>query len=170
MSTTLAPLHRLLCKDNKWKWSKAQAEAFKKAKDLLQSSSLLVHFGKPFTLYSEHQPLKHLLSESRQIPVMVSSRIQRWALSAYQYTIQHRPGTKMANADALSRLPLPESPSSVPIPGDINVVLDHLSQNVVSASQIKTWTGKDPVLARVRHLVQTGWTISDPGPDIHPYF
>ena len=241
MSTILAPLHRLLCKDTKWKWSKAQAEAFKKAKDLLQSSSLLVHFdgvkplllscdaspyglgavlahkmddnsekpiafisrtlspaekkysqlekealaivfavtrfhqylfGKPFTLYSDHQPLKHLLSESRQIPVMASSRIQRWALtlSAYQYTIQHRPGTKMANADALSQLPLPESPSSVPIPGDINVVLDHLSQNVVSASQIKLWTGKDPVLARVHHLVQTECTISDPGPDIRPYF
>ena len=64
----------------------------------------------------------------------------------------------MANADALSRFPLPESPSSVPIPGDINVVLDHLSQNVVSASQIKTWTGKDPVLARVRHLVQENYT------------
>ena len=44
MSTILAPLHSLLCKDTKWKWSKAQAEAFKKAKDLLQSSLLLVHF------------------------------------------------------------------------------------------------------------------------------
>ena len=51
---------------------------------------------------------------------MASSRIQWWALrlSAYQYIIQHRPGTKMANADALSRFPLPESPLSVPIPGD----------------------------------------------------
>ena len=33
-------------------------------------------------------------------------RIQRWALtlSGYQYTIQHRAGTKVANADALSQL------------------------------------------------------------------
>ena len=76
----------------------------------------------------------------------------------------------MANADVLSRLLLPESPSSVPIPGDINVVLDHLSQIVVYASQIKSWTVKDPVLARVCHLVQRGWTISDPGPDIRPHF
>ena len=145
MSTILAPLHRLLCKDTKWKWSKAQAEVFKKAKDLLQSSSLVVHFdgakplllscdvspyglgavlahkmddnsekpiafisrtlspaekkysqlekkelaivfavtqfhqylfGKPFTLYFDHHPLKHLLSESCQIPVMASSRVQ----------------------------------------------------------------------------------------------
>ena len=59
-------------------------------------------YGNPFTLYSHHQPLKHLLSESHQIPVMPSSRIPRWALTltAYQYTIQHRPSTKMANTDA----------------------------------------------------------------------
>ena len=48
----------------------------------------------------------------------------------------------MANADALSQLPLPEAPSSVPIPGDINIVLDQLSHNVVSASLIKSWTEK----------------------------
>ena len=76
----------------------------------------------------------------------------------------------MANADALSRHPLPESPLSVPIPGDINLVLEHLSDNVVTAPQIKLWAEKDPVLARVRHLVQTGWTICDPRPDILPYF
>lgn len=59
--------------------------------------------GRPFTIYSDHQPLKYLFSESRQVPVMAASRIQRWALtlSAYQYTIQYRPGFKMANADAL---------------------------------------------------------------------
>ena len=87
---------------------------------------------------------------------MASSRIQRWALTlaAYQYTIQHRPGTKMANANVLSRLLLPESPLSVPIPGDINLVQNHLSDNVVTASQIKVWTEKkDPVLMRVCRLV-----------------
>ena len=28
-------------------------------------------FGNPFTLYSDHQPLKHLHSESRQVPVIL---------------------------------------------------------------------------------------------------
>ena len=40
----------------------------------------------------------------------------------------------MANVDALSQLPLPESPLSVLIHGDINLVLEHLSDNVVTAS------------------------------------
>ena len=50
----------------------------------------------PFAIYSDHEPLKYLFNESRQIPVIASSRIQRWALTsgAYQYSIQHRPGKK----------------------------------------------------------------------------
>ena len=35
-------------------------------------------YGHHFTIYSDHQPLKYLFSESRQVPTMASSRIQRW--------------------------------------------------------------------------------------------
>ena len=76
----------------------------------------------------------------------------------------------MPNANALCQLPLPESPLSVQIPVDITLVLNHLSDNIVIASQIKLWTKKDPILARVCYLVQSRWNISDPGPDIRPYF
>ena len=40
---------------------------------------------------------------------MASGRIQRWALllAAYDYRIRYRQGKANANADALSRLPLP---------------------------------------------------------------
>ena len=44
-------------------------------------------YGVHFTIQSDHQPLSFLFSELRGIPVMASSRIQRWALtlSAYHY-------------------------------------------------------------------------------------
>ena len=63
-------------------------------------------YGHRFTIYSDHQPLKYLFSESRQVPTMASSGIQIWALtlSAYEYSIQYRPGSCLGNADALSRL------------------------------------------------------------------
>ena len=82
VSTFLAPLHRLLCKDTKWKWSKAQAEAFKKAKDLLQSFSLLVHFdgAKPLLLSCDAPPyslgavLAHKMDDNSEKPIAFISR------------------------------------------------------------------------------------------------
>ncbi|KAL7852512.1 hypothetical protein SRHO_G00182970 [Serrasalmus rhombeus] len=44
LSTILAPLHELLRKDREWKWGKEQEAAFKNAKALLQTSSVLVHY------------------------------------------------------------------------------------------------------------------------------
>ena len=159
LSTSLGPLHLLLCKNSRWNWSTEHSEAFTKVKSLLQSSSLLVHYddkkplllacdaspcgidailshcmddgsdkpitfifrtlapaeknysqlekealaivstvkrlhhylyGRHFTIYSDHQPLKYILNESKPIPVMLSSRVQHWALtlSAYDYSIQ----------------------------------------------------------------------------------
>ena len=39
----------------------------------------------------------------------------------------------MANADALSRLPLSLQPQTVPVPGDINLVFQHLNTTPVTA-------------------------------------
>ena len=108
---------------------------------------------------SDHKPLQYLLSESRGVPVMASARLQRWALilGAYQYTISYRPG-EMANADGLSRLPLPESPASakVPFPGEVVCLLQTLQSLPITAEQIRQWTTKDPILSRVRELVAKG--------------
>ena len=128
--------------------------------------------GRPFTIYSDHQ-LKYLFSESRQMPVMAASRIQRWALTVggYQYTIQHRPGPRMANA-ALSHLLLPDQPSDsqIPLPGDVDLLLNHLSEVIVTASQIKAWTEKDPILSKVHHLILHGWPTSNSDATLQPYF
>ena len=44
LSTILVPLHEVLAKDCKWTWGKRQVEAFNRAKDMLNSSDLLVHY------------------------------------------------------------------------------------------------------------------------------
>jgi hypothetical protein len=75
-------------------------------------------YGRVFKIYTDHKPLMSLFSETRGIPPLASARIQRWALilSAYQYSIVYRTGKDNANADALSRLPLPETPVSTYVP------------------------------------------------------
>jgi len=65
-------------------------------------------FARKFILVTDHLPLKPIFHPSKNIPVVASSLLQqRWAviLCSYQYEIQHKKGTNINNADALSRLP-----------------------------------------------------------------
>ena len=92
----------------------------------------------------------YIFNASKAIPVMASPRVIRWSLtlSAYSYEIRYRPGKQQAIADALSRLPLLESPSNVPVPAETVLLLNELSRSPTSAADIKLWTAKDPVLAQ----------------------
>ena len=119
-------------------------------------------FGRRFTLCTDHKPLQSLLNESKAIPTIASARIQRWALtlSMYEYTIKFKSGTTNGNADALSRLPLPDTPAETPMPSELVLLLEHLSSGPLTAVQIKTMTRKDPILSRVyMHMLQ-GWPLA----------
>ena len=115
--------------------------------------------GKSFTIVSDYKPLQYLFSESRVTPSLASARIQHWSwtLGAYSYNIEYKPGQHNGNADMFSRLPLPETPTDVPIPGETVLVLDMLLSLPVTVEQIRQWTTHDPILSRVRTLVQQGW-------------
>ena len=127
-------------------------------------------YGRKFIITSDHKPLEHIFSSTRPTPSLASARIQRWALtlSAYNYQIQYKPGKDNSNADALSRLPLPESPTSVPLPGETIFLMDTLETSPVNATQIRTWTSKDPVLSRVKELVLQGW-VDTTDEQLQPY-
>ena len=127
-------------------------------------------FGRKFTIHSDHKPLQHLFSESCPIPQLALAQIQRWALtlSAYDYTIVYRPGTEMANADSLSRLPLPEAPVSVPLPGETILLMETLHTSPISSEQLKNWSAHDPVLSCVLETVRTGWQHLE-GVEFKPY-
>ena len=126
--------------------------------------------GRHFTILSDHKPLQHLFQETSGIPILASARIQRWALTlgAYDYTIQYKPGPTHANADVFSRLPLPDSPRTVPLPGETTLTLNMLESLPVTADQIQKWTSRDPTLSKVRLLLSSGWKKTDQ-PDLAPY-
>lgn len=83
--------------------------------------------------------------------------MQRWALllSAHDYTIEYRKGPLHANADGLSRLPLPlvyhETPGAVEV-----FYMAQLDTLPVSNSEIRRNTKSDPILFRVLKMVSTG--------------
>ncbi len=112
-------------------------------------------YGHRFTLITDHKPLLSLLDGSKPVSPQASGRIQRWALTmaAYEYSLIFRSTTQHANADALSRLPLPEKPSSVPVPADLVLLVENLENGPITPAQIRTWTLRDPLLARVLRCI-----------------
>ena len=88
--------------------------------------------GRSFVICLDHKPLQHLFGEKQGIPAMASARLQRWALilSAYQYTIEYKAGKQNANADSLSRLPLPDIPVEVPVTEETVFLMDTLPDPV----------------------------------------
>ncbi len=75
-------------------------------------------YGRMLTLKTDHKPLTYIFGDTKAVPAMASGRIQRWALTlgTYKYVIEFKNGVQNANADALSRLPLPSPRSNSDVP------------------------------------------------------
>ena len=86
-------------------------------------------------------------------------------VSAYSYTITHKPGKNLGNADALSQLPQPVTTESDSPPGDLVHLINHLSSTTITAAHIQRWTDTDPVLSKVRNYLQQGWLSSVSNPE-----
>nr|XP_023665672.1 LOW QUALITY PROTEIN: uncharacterized protein K02A2.6-like [Paramormyrops kingsleyae] len=128
-------------------------------------------YGRVFKIHTDHKPLMSLFGETRCIPPLASARIQRWALilSAYQYTIEYRAGKDNGNADALSRLPLPETPAFTHVPPETVFSLEKLSETPVKASQVRLWTERDLVLSKVKTFLLQGWPKIVQSEELRPY-
>ena len=82
LSTLLAPLYSLLHKRTAWQWGTAQQTPFSRAKELLASSQVLVHFDqtKPLVLSCNASPygigavLSHKFADGSECPVAFASR------------------------------------------------------------------------------------------------
>jgi len=240
LSTVLAPLYKLLKRQEPWKWLAEQEKAFERSKELMMSSQLLVHFdpkleirlacdasaygigvvlshkmpdgsekpvgfasrtltqteknysqmekeglaciygvkhfhsyllGHKFVLQTDHEPLRTLFSSSKTVPPHASSRIQRWAwtLAAYEYVVVCRKTDQHANADAMSRLPLPYTPDETSVPAELVLMVEGLQDAPITATQIARWTRRDPLMARVTRCILEGWP-NHCDEDLRPYW
>ena len=78
----------------------------------------------------------YIFDEAKAVPLMATAQIQQWALtlSAYMYTIQYKAGKDHANAEGLSRLPMEDSPTEVPKPAEMILLMGHFAAFPVPAT------------------------------------
>ena len=82
LSTLLAPLYKLLKRHVSWRWTKKQNMAFKKSKELLLSSQVLVHFDPKLLIrlacdesdYGIGAVMSHVMPDGSEKPVWFFSR------------------------------------------------------------------------------------------------
>ncbi|KAG8176284.1 hypothetical protein JTE90_022456 [Oedothorax gibbosus] len=116
--------------------------------------------GRRFKIVTDHRPLLGIFNSTKPIPQMISPRVLRWSLSlqAYDYELEYRKGKDIANADALSRLPVSTPEFDVPQPADI-LLLESDTQFQVDSKLLAVSTKRDPVLSRTALWVSNGWLI-----------
>lgn len=114
-------------------------------------------YGRTFTICTDHKPLISLFHEKKPVPQMGSPRVQRWAvlLRAYEYKMVYKPGKDHANADALSRLPLPQMEEEDDT--DHVLMLDVVDEPPITTAQVRQWTAKDKELSQVHQWCLKGW-------------
>ena len=122
-------------------------------------------YGRKFTLVTDHKPLTTILGLKRGVPAVAAARLQRWALSlaAYMCDIDFQSTTAHSNADALSRLPLPEE--VLKRPSETRLCnLRKIESLPVTSQEIRIATQQDPVLNKVKLYILKGWPEKIPQP------
>ena len=121
-------------------------------------------FGRPNLLFiTDHKPLLGIFKKDAPIPDPISPRMLRWSLiiNAYDYQFVFRPGRLHGNADAFSRLPLPNILKEE-YPDPAGIYLLELQSGPVNYKQILEATQKDETLSEVVQFVKDGWPFNVP--------
>ncbi|KAF0305665.1 hypothetical protein FJT64_022749 [Amphibalanus amphitrite] len=99
--------------------------------DLLQALGVTLH------------PASHSVYTSRLLP--------------YSYTVEYRPGRSIPVADALSRLPLPDTGAAETDGDEIVALLTDDVSDVITDDDVCAASAADPVMEQLRSVIRTGW-------------
>ena len=128
--------------------------------------------GRHFTIYTDHIPLVKLFDSQQVTSATGAARIQLWSIyfSTFNYQVEYRKGCKNSNADALSRLPLSSTESTLEELSNVQPVKVSLIESTpIDSKQCKMATLRDPILSKVLNFVLRGWPDKCPSEELRPY-
>ena len=149
----------------------SQAPQPRNTQELRSFLGLLHYYGKFLpNLATLLHPLNNLLKTGQKW-AWTQECLQRWALllSAYAYDIEFKPTLQHANADGLSRLPLPtEHPTVQSVSTGSAFTMGQIQALPVTAELLQTATRQDPMLRKILQYVREGWRTQLPD-EYKPY-
>ena len=129
--------------------------------------------GRHFILYIDHKPLVRLFDPKQATSSSAAARMQRWSLylSNYYYNVEYKKGINNSNADALSRLPLPTTHTTLEELAHVQVLqVGQINSTPIDSKQIRIATINDPFLSQVLGFVNHGWPNLCPSKELKPFF
>ena len=124
-----------------------------------------------FILYTDHKPLQGLLNQSKAIPTLPPARVQGWVLTLATFSVKlYAKGFRDKQCKWFKSLTFANS-IITKYSGTYSehwLLLEHLSSEPLTATQLKTMTRQDKILSRVLYFVQNGWPATVE-PTLTPY-
>ena len=125
-----------------------------------------------FTIYTDHKPLVKLFDSQQATSATGAARINRWShyLSNFNYQVEYRKGCDNSNADALSRLPLSSTESTLEELSNVQPVQISLIESTpIDSKQCKMAILRNPIYSKVLNFVHRGWPDKRPSEELCPY-
>ena len=92
-------------------------------------------------------------------------------MSTYDYERCYRAGKSNGNADVLRLLQWPDRPDSVPIPGEVVYMMQHMNNTTsTSVAGIRNHTRRDPILSEVLCYMNSSWPSTCISTALTPYY
>ncbi len=130
-------------------------------------------YGRHFTVYNDHQPLKSIFSKSI---IDCPPRIQRFflKLQKYDFNLEYSPGRTMVVSDALSRAYLNSQTTEIQEPDLIHQIYSTFQLLPISKTrlaQLQEETASDEVLQQLVNFTLHGWPAKHNIPHVvKPYY
>ncbi|XP_055522539.1 uncharacterized protein K02A2.6-like [Wyeomyia smithii] len=126
-------------------------------------------YGKRFKVVTDNKPLASIFNFKKGIPSLTVTRLQKYVhmLSIFDFEIEYRPGSKISNADALSRLPT-QRETGIEDVADLRWVSDEAE--IVDLEMIGRATQEDPRMRELFTCIREGWKESSVPADLRFFF
>lgn len=117
-------------------------------------------YARKFILITDNRPLTQILSPTKGLPTLSATRMQHYAIfmQSFDYDIRYRKSAEHSNADALSRLPLPEINTRKEEAGMIE--LNAIETLPLSVEELGIATSKDDSVKKLLDGLHSGVTVT----------